>query len=114
MGNVEFSSKKNKNVFMEPFLCEFSLPIPGTKYAGNLLRLRQFRGMFPGLFVFRYNLLLRYPTPYVKTDKIDWLYSALSREWTKTGLPDYLSANISKYIMKVFNYNQCCFKNTKF
>ena len=37
-----------------------------------------------------------YPTPNVKQDKISWLYTALAKEWTKTGLPSYLTANITE------------------
>ena len=41
-------------------------------------------------------LTKRFPTPYAKADNISWLYTALAREWTQTGLPSYLSANISQ------------------
>lgn len=40
----------------------------------------------------------------MKEDNINWLYSSLAREWTKTGLPSYLSANISNgafYTLKI-------------
>ena len=37
-----------------------------------------------------------FPTPDIKADNISWLYTALAREWTQTGLPSYLSANITK------------------
>jgi sphingomyelin phosphodiesterase len=40
-----------------------------------------------------------FPPPFVKEDNISWLYTALVRDWTKTGLPSYLSANISRYFV---------------
>jgi sphingomyelin phosphodiesterase len=58
-----------------------------------------------------------YPTPYVKADNISWLYSALAREWTKTGLPSYLSANISNgafYTIKIFSNLRLISLNTNY
>jgi hypothetical protein len=42
------------------------------------------------------NQFLRFPPPNVKGDNITWLYSALAKSWTKTGLPDFLIKNITK------------------
>jgi sphingomyelin phosphodiesterase len=36
-----------------------------------------------------------FPPPYVQADNIDWLYEALAKNWTATGLPSYLSNNIT-------------------
>lgn len=46
-----------------------------------------------------------FPTPNVKEDNISWLYSALAKSWTQTGLPDSLYTNITKgafYTIKLF------------
>ena len=38
-----------------------------------------------------------YPTPATKDDNIEWLYSELAIDWIETGLPSYLSSNITRF-----------------
>lgn len=38
-----------------------------------------------------------FPTPIIKEDNTDWLYSELARDWTQTGLPESLAADILKF-----------------
>jgi sphingomyelin phosphodiesterase len=58
-----------------------------------------------------------YPPPYVKEDNINWLYSAIAKEWTKTGLPSYLSANITRgafYSINIFPKLRLISMNTNY
>lgn len=44
-----------------------------------------------------------YPPPFVVEDNINWLYSAIAKNWTSTGLPQYLAPDIEKGGFYTFN-----------